>query len=167
MSAALAYADPSFTSPDPWSRPVPFDQSGAIVFQSQRVTRRIAPRTHDDVPIDPWIKEVTARLGDLLVLESGWDGYTGRPVNLSTALFAARFLSRFRSEQIPIPSIMPLSNGGLQMEWHRNGWDIEIEIARPNDAFVWARELGTGYEQEIQLGADAGPALSLVRNIAR
>ncbi len=32
-------------------------------------------------------------------------------------------------ENAPPPSIVPLTDGGLQVEWHLNGRDLEIVIA--------------------------------------
>jgi hypothetical protein len=35
---------------------------------------------------------------------------------------------------IPSPSIVPAHGGGLQLEWHTGGLDIELMIYRPFDA---------------------------------
>jgi len=32
--------------------------------------------------------------------------------------------------RLPPPSIVPISDGGLQIEWHRAGKDFEIEFSR-------------------------------------
>lgn len=65
-------------------------------------------------------------------LHQGWDGHDGVPTRqeaISTALAA---------------HAVPMSDGGLQLEWHAGGANIEIEIdpegnfasvswSRPND----------------------------------
>lgn len=54
---------------------------------------------------------------DLAALEDGWDGY-GKGCKITDAALATA-----RHTQI-----VPLADGGLQMEWHIAGFDCEIEI---------------------------------------
>lgn len=35
--------------------------------------------------------------------------------------------------QTPAPSIVPMSDGGLQLEWHREGYDVELAIYSTDD----------------------------------
>jgi len=53
----------------------------------------------------------------LRALELGWDGYSG--VAITRAAMAT-------VEEI---AVVPCSDGGLQLEFHRDGWDFEICIA--------------------------------------
>lgn len=56
------------------------------------------------------------RLDSLVGLQDGWDGYRGKaPTN--EALATAANLC-----------VIPLPNGGVQIEMHAGGADIEIEI---------------------------------------
>ena len=55
---------------------------------------------------------------------------------------------------VPLPSITPLSYGGVQLEWHRKGWDLEIEIVGAGKIQVFARDIQSGEESELELGAD-------------
>ena len=52
----------------------------------------------------------------LLALPQGWDSYDASPI----CSIALETLGKF--------AIVPLSSGGVQLEVHRNGYDIEIEI---------------------------------------
>jgi hypothetical protein len=52
---------------------------------------------------------------------------------------------------VPLPSITPLAYGGIMLEWHRRGWDIEIEIDAPASHHVFTRELATGTEADFVL----------------
>ena len=56
--------------------------------------------------------------------------------------------------KVPMPAIVPLSYGGIQIEWHRKGWDIEIEISAPNQMHIYQHEIASGDEEEFDLGAD-------------
>jgi hypothetical protein len=67
------------------------------------------------------------RLAELLGLERDWDSYGGLPIQGRIAEYVANMLSTLLASQIPPPSIVPTSSGGLQLEWHRLGSHLEIE----------------------------------------
>jgi hypothetical protein len=66
---------------------------------------------------------------------------------------------------LPLPAIMPLSNGGVQLEWHRKGWDVEIEIFGGPKIDVYLRNLATGEETELELDTDLGKLDSVTLGI--
>jgi hypothetical protein len=78
-----------------------------------------------------WEREIVATLCRYLELPPNWDSYGGRPLRLDTGMFALQVLSSIMSESIPVPSIVPVSSGGVQFEWHQNDLDIELYIAAP------------------------------------
>ena len=78
-----------------------------------------------------WEREIVATLCRYLELPSNWDSYGGKPLRLDTGMFALQVLSNIMSETIPLPSIVPISSGGVQFEWHQNDLDIELYIAAP------------------------------------
>ena len=113
------------------------------------------------------LRTARARLDDLVSLRRGWDGHSGVPVARMTANFALKALGELlHSPKTPLPLIMPLSYGGVQLEWHRKGWDIEIEISRPCEVYFWARSIGAKSEQEYEIQSDFGPVLHLVAHIS-
>ncbi len=57
-----------------------------------------------------WRREIEA-------LPKGWDNYRGEPISAAALDAVASF------------SVVPCSHGGVQIEVHRDGFDIEIEIA--------------------------------------
>lgn len=101
-----------------------------------------------------WRYRAEARLSSLLRLKRGWDGHNGLPGDRATLEFAASVLAKLMLPQMPMPSIMPLSYGGVQIEWHRNGWDVEIEIASPNVIHMYKNEIQSGQETELDIGPD-------------
>jgi hypothetical protein len=96
---------------------------------------------------DDWIAEVEDRLSQLVQLPTGWDGYRSQRVSPATARFVSNLLVSVMKGQMPAPSIVPVSGGGLQVEWHAGGLDIELYVAKPMQA-----ELSVCY-------ADGRPAL--------
>jgi hypothetical protein len=113
-----------------------------------------------------WADAAGDRLAELLRLPAGWDGHNARPVSRAIVDFATYLLPRLIGPGTPPAFIAPLPSGGLQLEWHRNGWDLEIEICAPSELYAYARELATGREWECELRDDISelaPKLEVVR----
>lgn len=98
-----------------------------------------------------WSEVVIARLDDLVKLEVGWDGYRGQPVSFSCACFAVSLLDRVCSARTAAPSIVPGSDGTLQLEWHQNGYDVEVDILAPNKVRAMRYNIETGETEEVDL----------------
>lgn len=70
-------------------------------------------------PLTPdWFATVVGALSGLEGLRPGWDSYGGRPVARLHANRVVRFLERFMTDELPLPDVVPLSDGGVQLEWH-------------------------------------------------
>jgi hypothetical protein len=74
----------------------------------------------------PWYGEALDRISGLTALAVGWNGHDAREVKADMAIDAAKFLAKVAFPGIAAPSITPLAEGGLQVEWHRGGLDIEV-----------------------------------------
>ena len=48
----------------------------------------------------------------------------------------------------PSPSVVPLADGGVQLEWHRNKQDLEIVFPREEDGLYLYSNRATGDEFE-------------------
>ena len=113
-----------------------------------------------------WRAKIEQRLARLACLTIGWDGHNGKIVNPATLNFAIKILVDLMRPHIPEPSIGATSYGGVQIEWHRNGWDIEIEIVAPNRLDVFTRNVHTDQIEEFSLGIVLD-RLSLAVNLIR
>lgn len=101
-----------------------------------------------------WYSEAVDRLMVLINLPDGWDGHNGKPTAPASAVHALEVLGRIMEPGLPLPSIMPLSNGGVQLEWHRKGWDVEMEFLGGPRVEVFVHNLATGEDRELDLDAD-------------
>lgn len=63
-----------------------------------------------------WIRN--ERIADLAELVDDWDSYGAEHVT-DEALAVLRNLCA-----------VPLKDGGIQIEWHCSGWDVEVEVNR-------------------------------------
>jgi hypothetical protein len=136
-------------------------ENGSDRFESSTASARlpaIRRSTNDALAFShfhcEWRRKAETRLIKLCGLPVGWDGHGGLPTDRDTAEFAASILAALMLPRVPMPSIMPMSYGGVQLEWHRNGWDIEIEIISPNRMHVYTRDIANDIEEEFSLGAD-------------
>ena len=79
----------------------------------------------------PEVEEVTSPSSapvSLAELPQGWDGYEGFPVRSGVAEQARLFMEQVERYTTLMPDIIPLSNGGLQLEWYVGRYEIEVEI---------------------------------------
>jgi hypothetical protein len=116
-------------------------------------TRESTPR----VQVNAWtvashIESVVKRIQDLAQLPENWDSYGGRTISAVSVFSALQFVGTTVGPSTPHPSVVPTSEGGLQLEWHRAGVDLEVEFLPSGARSVyffdsasnesWERELG-------------------------
>jgi hypothetical protein len=81
-----------------------------------------------------WQAQVEAKLAKLTLLQRGWDGYDAAPPSVLVTAFAMSVLNSVMKPATPAPSIVPTHGGGVQLEWHVGGLDVELMIYRPFEA---------------------------------
>ena len=74
------------------------------------------------------MEQARGALNKLTSLEKGWDGYDGSPVLPRVAEHARLFLEEVQACTKIAPELVPLPNGGLQLEWYVGEVEIEVEI---------------------------------------
>jgi hypothetical protein len=115
--------------------------------------------------IEPrWYRPAVARLKELLALEPGWDGHGGASLRPDVARYCVQLMGRVLNSDTPPPQIVPLSHGGVQLEWHLRDVDLEIEIKSPSSVSFLFGDRVTGTEVEEDL---SGELRSLDRYVAR
>ena len=135
-----------------------FAQSTPVLVDPPRRPDRESPNIHtlpiqnqairvSDRPTD-WSEKVFDRLNHLVALKVGWDGYRGRPVSFSCAHFAVSLLKQVCSANASAPSIVPGSDGTLQLEWHQNKYDVELDILAPNKVLAMRYHIETEITEE-------------------
>ena len=118
---------------------------------SSRVFVRVAQ------PRSQWAADLKDRFDELTSLARGWDGYAGRPVSFHCAQFAANLIERLFVGGVPAPQLVPGGDGTLQIEWHRNQYDVEIDVLDTYDVLAVRRNITTGEVEEIELQMDFSP----------
>lgn len=101
-----------------------------------------------DLPLGPWVQEAAARFAELLARPLDWDGHGASPIASANVLAAGRFLATVMAPSTPAPTIVPTSTGGLQLEWHRAGFDVELLFGEEDPPLLYVAEIDSGREWE-------------------
>ncbi len=75
-----------------------------------------------------WQVEPVKRVLECLNLGNNWDSYGGKIVRLEIADAVIDFIDRMPQNASMIPRVVPLSTGGIQLEFSRGGKELEIEF---------------------------------------
>ena len=114
----------------------------------------------------PWCDGLLARISELGDLQENWDSYGARSVDPHCAVATVRLLLSLCDPHKPKPAIVPTSRGGIQLEWHRAGADLEIEIESPAKFHVFFEDEQTGDETEVTLTDDLLPLVPLLERLS-
>ncbi len=90
---------------------------------------------HTDVPA--WVQPVAHQLRELHGLGVNWTGYRAMPVQsrlIETAF--SEVLANVMPSEGAVPRIVPCVDGGIQLEWHRGGWDVEVNLDPMGEIWV-------------------------------
>ncbi|MBM3735917.1 MAG: hypothetical protein FJW39_09045 [Acidobacteria bacterium] len=77
----------------------------------------------------------------LLRLPPGWNSYSAKPVSRECAEEAIRLLDELLEFNTPLPSVVPTVRGGIQLEWHTGGVNIEVYVNSSQDVSFFAERL--------------------------
>jgi hypothetical protein len=80
----------------------------------------------ENAPPPPWLGPSIQSIGRLMMLPRNWDFDDAPPVHVPSAQSALEGLSLFMTDNTAPPQWTPTRSGGLQVDWHQNGIDLEI-----------------------------------------
>jgi hypothetical protein len=101
-----------------------------------------------------WRPFVRNRLRSLASYSVGWDGYDGMSPRPDVVAFAWHVVSSVMSDSAPLPQIVPLSDGSLQIEWHTRKLHLEVHVAAPYSVSLDVELPADGLEDEHHLVAN-------------
>lgn len=130
---------------------------GSVTVPSPDVTvvvygRQVAQRAGggDSPAPSEAIWEAIRQASELVELPTGWNSYDAKPVSREAIRAAIAFLIETASAEptVAAPAVVPTVRGGLQLEWHRQGVDLEIEFESDATCSWYAedRKSGESYE---------------------
>ena len=75
-----------------------------------------------------WTEWLFERLDHLLSLQPGWDSYRAEAIAFDAAVALIRLVADYCDNRTLRPSVVPTTQGGLQIEWHTPLCELEIEF---------------------------------------
>jgi|GEM_PF-7100624 len=97
---------------------------------------------------DNWIVPALQKVSELGFLPPNWNSYGARPIRPEIAQVAIGLLLNVLLPGDPLPAVVPTARGGIMLEWHEAGVDLEIDIRSPNVIHVWLEYDGRSEEIE-------------------
>jgi hypothetical protein len=101
--------------------------------------------------VPAWLNPTIQSFEDLLQLPPNWDGYGAAQIQELIVDTAYRLLREVMDNDAPTPSVVPLSDGGVQLEWHRHGRNLEIEFPADETPSFYYYEDGAHLDSEGQV----------------
>lgn len=142
----------SAPSPSVWSEP----RERAFIIPGVNGSYRIKMKHSSAIPA--WIKPTLSAFRDVQELPPNWDSYGAKPSETGLINASLSLLTQIMDDRFPPPAVVPLADGGLQFEWHRNNQDLEIVFP--------AEEPPTYYYQDRDGQQEEGPANATRRIVA-
>jgi len=106
-------------------------------------------------PLPSWFDAVMQGFVDLLTLPPNWDSYGAGVIDPDLVRSAMTFANEMLGPRSPAPRVVPLSSGGLQLEWQREGIDLEIIFDRGEVPFFSYRNRTSGEEGDHDLATES------------
>ena len=111
----------------------------------------VKPGLPTGAPSPEWLEQNEATLEELLKLPANWNSYGAAPIRPDAVEAARDVLGKIVRSDTPQPAVVPTVRGGIQLEWHTHGIDLEIEIPESGQFHVWYEDP----QEEIELQHDA------------
>jgi hypothetical protein len=103
----------------------------------------------------------------LMALPPNWDSYGARRISVWSIEAAVGLLLQVMRVDTPHPSIVPTSDGYVQIEWHTRGIDLEVEVISPALIHVAYEDHRSGQPLlELDLGSDLTEFRSFISELS-
>lgn len=105
-------------------------------------------------------------LSRLLSLPAGWDSYDSPQISPACVAAANGLARDLLSDGVPAPAVVPTSAGGVQLEWHTRGIDLEIEVHEDGRVSACFADQRTGAAWQLDEVSGVGPLRDALREMA-
>lgn len=95
-----------------------------------------------------WVQPTLIAFSDVQTLSDDWDSYGGTAINKKLIEESLIILTAIMRGNSPPPSVVPLADGGIQIEWHRRQQDLEIVFPAGEPPHFSYRNRATRVEEE-------------------
>jgi hypothetical protein len=113
-----------------------------------------------------WLKEARETLRGFATLPEDWDSYGAKSIEPHVVDAAIEHLHRIVQHHTLKPAVVPTNRGGIQIEWHTQGVDLEIEITPNGGNRLLYDNPQEDAEEEFELGFDLTPLADLIAKVS-
>jgi len=118
-----------------------WDSYGALFLKEHAVETALEIRgVEADAP--QWLPPTVETMNELLGLQPNWDSYGARCVEKHAVETALEILGMVMKPSTSPPTVVPTVEGGIQIEWHQNNIDLEVEV-KPEGQVLMFRQGGS------------------------
>lgn len=110
-----------------------------------------------DAAIPAHLAPVVREVSSLGELRPNWNSYGAPAIDPAIARAAVEFMVEHLSPNIPLPAVVPTSRGGIQLEWHCNDADLEVDFQTPVRLHVSLEDLKADREESSERDGDFEP----------
>ncbi len=110
-----------------------------------------------------WADSVLRSLAERWGVKPGWDSYDAKATDREYVVRLLNYLSALMQDTSAPPIVTPLSDGGVQAEWHRQNKDLEVVVPADRPAWYYYYDAATEDEEEEDLGANHARVRDLIR----
>lgn len=107
-----------------------------------------------------WLLDTDQTLQELLKLKPNWNSYGAQPIRPDVVRAVRDLLPDIVQQRTPRPTVVPTVRGGVQLEWHAGGIDLELEIEAPGQFHVLFENPNEDVELEARLDSSQISQLS-------
>lgn len=132
--------------------PYPFDTMSA---PEVRVSVReniviVSLKIASEMSSAKWLNQTVPELVRLLWLPKNWNSDNPEQINPRAIEKILALLLAILEANSPPPVVVPTTRGGIQVEWHQNGIDLEIEAFNSNKVGYYFSDPGGEQEGTIE-----------------
>jgi hypothetical protein len=101
---------------------------GAATTTTNSAQERVAIWIKGAIRLPKWFETTRAALNALSALPANWNSYGAREIDTEALTGAVGILLAVMSDRTPLPTFVPIANGGVLLEWHTPAADLEITV---------------------------------------
>jgi hypothetical protein len=135
--------------------------------RARHVTARDSPHQSETITVPTWLRPVVTELQAILALPEGWNSYRARRIEGQAAIRAVQLLLDSARPGTPPPSVLPTFPGGIQLEWHTRGVDLEVEITPQGQIKMVCEDEVRGFERTVDITENPQPLTAVLADLAR
>jgi hypothetical protein len=95
-----------------------------------------------------WLSSALADVARIADLPHNWDGHGSPVLGAKEREHVTKLLSSIDNADLPAPNIVPISGGGIQIEWQHNGRELELEIEAGSEDLIFLKVYQDGTTEE-------------------